>query len=69
MQFKHLLIITLHILKSIIPLHGGKDHDASGRYIFTQLSPITRYLFDKDKDDEPIPHYLNDYGQSIEPAW
>lgn len=48
-------------------LMGGKDHDASGRCLFTQLSPITRYLF--PKDDELILHYLNDDGQSIEPAW
>nr|GEV89936.1 DNA topoisomerase 2 isoform X2 [Tanacetum cinerariifolium] len=45
---------------------GGKDH-ASGRYIFTQLSPIARYLF--HKADELLLNYLNDDGQSIEPAW
>ncbi|PWA95854.1 Arginine repressor C-terminal-like domain-containing protein [Artemisia annua] len=45
-------------------LMGGKDH-ASGSPIFTQLSPITRYLF--QKDDELILDYLNDDGQSIEP--
>ncbi|GJT70338.1 DNA topoisomerase 2 [Tanacetum coccineum] len=45
---------------------GGKDH-ASGRYLFTQLSPITRYIF--HKADELLLNYLNDNGQSIEPAW
>ncbi|GKC98913.1 DNA topoisomerase 2 [Tanacetum coccineum] len=47
-------------------LMGGKDH-ASDRYIFTQLSLITRYLF--HKADELLLNYLNDDGQSIEPAW
>ncbi|GJY22388.1 DNA topoisomerase 2 [Tanacetum coccineum] len=47
-------------------LMGGKDH-SSARYIFTQLSPITRYIF--QKTDEHLLNYLNDNGQSIEPAW
>nr|GEX37790.1 DNA topoisomerase 2 [Tanacetum cinerariifolium] len=34
---------------------GGKDH-ASGRYIFTQLSPITRHIF--HKADELLLNYL-----------
>ncbi|GKD13801.1 DNA topoisomerase 2, partial [Tanacetum coccineum] len=45
---------------------GGKDH-ASGRYLFiffTQLSPITRYIF--HKADELLLNYLNDNGQSQE---
>ncbi|XP_059462496.1 DNA topoisomerase 2 isoform X2 [Corylus avellana] len=46
--------------------YGGKDH-ASARYIFTQLSPITRFLFHKDDDD--LLNYLNEDGQSIEPTW
>ncbi|GJX69524.1 DNA topoisomerase 2 [Tanacetum coccineum] len=33
---------------------GGKDH-ASGRFLFTQLSPITQYLF--HKDDEQLLNY------------
>ncbi|KAL0464445.1 UNVERIFIED_CONTAM: DNA topoisomerase 2 [Sesamum latifolium] len=45
---------------------GGKDH-ASARYIFTQLSPITRYLF--PKADDILLNYLNEDGQSIEPTW
>ncbi|KAI3510850.1 hypothetical protein L1887_17987 [Cichorium endivia] len=45
---------------------GGKDH-ASGRYIYTKLSPITRHLF--HKSDELLLNYLNDDGQSIEPTW
>ncbi|KVI00753.1 Arginine repressor C-terminal-like domain-containing protein [Cynara cardunculus var. scolymus] len=45
---------------------GGKDH-ASGRYIYTKLSPITRHLF--QKSDELLLDYLNEDGQSIEPTW
>ncbi|KAI3440827.1 DNA topoisomerase 2 [Psidium guajava] len=45
---------------------GGKDH-ASSRYIYTKLSPITRFLF--PKDDDNLLNYLNEDGQSIEPAW
>ncbi|XP_057978601.1 DNA topoisomerase 2 isoform X2 [Malania oleifera] len=45
---------------------GGKDH-ASARYIFTQLSPLTRLLF--PKDDDILLDYLNEDGQSIEPNW
>ncbi|KAL3815095.1 hypothetical protein ACJIZ3_016363 [Penstemon smallii] len=45
---------------------GGKDH-ASARYIFTQLSPITRFLF--PKEDDILLDYLNEDGQSIEPTW
>ncbi|GJT94580.1 DNA topoisomerase 2 isoform X2 [Tanacetum coccineum] len=46
---------------------GGKDH-ASGRQLYTQLSPITRYLF--HKADELVLNYLyDDYGRSIEPEW
>ncbi|KAF5822370.1 putative DNA topoisomerase (ATP-hydrolyzing) [Helianthus annuus] len=45
---------------------GGKDH-ASGRYIYTKLSPITRHLF--HKADELLLNYLNEDGQSIEPTW
>ncbi|KAI3983053.1 hypothetical protein MKX01_035334 [Papaver californicum] len=45
---------------------GGKDH-ASARYVFTCLSPITRFLF--PKDDDGLLDYLNEDGQSIEPTW
>ncbi|KAL6562734.1 hypothetical protein OROGR_003741 [Orobanche gracilis] len=45
---------------------GGKDH-ASARYIFTCLSPITRFLF--PKDDDRLLDYMNEDGQSIEPTW
>ncbi|EXB68160.1 DNA topoisomerase 2 [Morus notabilis] len=45
---------------------GGKDH-ASARYIFTQLSPITRSLF--PKDDDLLLDFLNEDGLSIEPTW
>ena len=43
---------------------GGKDC-ASARYIFTALSPVTRYLF-PDSDDQVL-QYLEEEGQSIEP--
>ncbi|KAK6124842.1 hypothetical protein DH2020_041418 [Rehmannia glutinosa] len=45
---------------------GGKDH-ASARYIYTSLSPITRFLF--NKNDDALLHYLNEDGQSVEPTW
>ncbi|PPR98423.1 hypothetical protein GOBAR_AA22235 [Gossypium barbadense] len=45
---------------------GGKDA-ASARYIFTNLTTITRYLF--RKDDDGLLDYLNEDGQSIEPSW
>jgi DNA topoisomerase-2 len=46
-------------------LQGGKD-SASERYIFTQLSKCTRYLF--RKEDDNVLEYLVDDGTSIEPA-
>ena len=45
-------------------LEGGKD-SASERYIYTQLNPITRFIF--PKDDEPILTYLDDDGTMVEP--
>ncbi|XP_052623720.1 DNA topoisomerase 2-like [Lactuca sativa] len=45
---------------------GGKDH-ASGRYIYTKLTPIPRHLF--NKADELLLNYLSEDGQSIEPTW
>ena len=47
-------------------LAGGEDA-ASPRYIFTHLSPITRYLF--PEDDDMLLDYLEDDGQSIEPKF
>lgn len=47
-------------------LQGGKDH-ASARYIYTELSPITRCLF--SEDDDKLLDYLNEDGRSIEPNW
>jgi DNA topoisomerase-2 len=47
-------------------LQGGKD-SASERYIFTQLSKITRILF-PDADDK-ILSYLNDDGLLVEPIY
>ncbi|XP_078179279.1 DNA topoisomerase 2-like isoform X4 [Carex rostrata] len=45
---------------------GGKDH-ASTKYIYTQLSPLTRFLF--PKDDDILLEYQTEDGQSIEPVW
>lgn len=45
-------------------LLGGKDH-SSARYIYTQLSPIIKYIF--RKEDEGILNYLDDDGSKIEP--
>ncbi|KAM7265027.1 hypothetical protein ACFE04_002710 [Oxalis oulophora] len=47
-------------------LTGGKDA-ASARYIYTQLSPITRSIF--CRDDDKLLKYLDEDGQSIEPTW
>ncbi|EMR11038.1 hypothetical protein PNEG_00635 [Pneumocystis murina B123] len=47
-------------------LQGGKDA-ASPRYIFTELSPLTRKIF--IESDDALLDYLNDDGQSIEPVW
>jgi DNA topoisomerase-2 len=47
-------------------LAGGKDH-ASPRYIFTQMSPLTRHIF--NVDDDAILNYLKDDNQKIEPEW
>jgi DNA topoisomerase-2 len=58
--------LLLKIILTLDFLQGGKDH-ASGRYIFTCLSPITRFLF--PKDDDILLEYLKEDGQSIEPIW
>jgi DNA topoisomerase-2 len=47
-------------------LHLGEDH-ASERYIFTNLSPITRKIF--NELDDNILEYLDDDGFSIEPQF
>jgi len=47
-------------------LMGGQDA-ASERYIFTQLSRVTRFIF-SEKDD-PVLTYLNDDGTPVEPTY
>jgi DNA topoisomerase-2 len=47
-------------------LAGGKD-SASERYIFTQLSKITRMIF--QEADDKILKYLNDDGFPVEPQF
>jgi DNA topoisomerase-2 len=43
---------------------GGKEA-ASARYIFTQLNPVTRILF--NEKDDTVLDFLEEEGQSIEP--
>lgn len=45
---------------------GGKDSSAP-RYIFTELNPLTRSLF--NKSDEPLLKYLADDESTVEPEW
>lgn len=45
---------------------GGKDA-AAARYIFTELSPITRTVF--NVLDNPLLEYLQDDEQTVEPEW
>lgn len=46
---------------------AGGDDAASARYIFTQLAPHTRMLF--DERDDPLLRYLDDDGFAIEPEY
>ena len=45
---------------------GGKDA-ASARYIFTQLSPVARHIF--NENDDAVLDFLEEEGQSIEPEY
>lgn len=45
---------------------GGKDA-ASARYIFTQLSPAARHIF--NENDDAVLDFLEEEGQSIEPEY
>jgi DNA topoisomerase-2 len=45
---------------------GGDDY-ASPRYIFTKLSPLSRYLFPKDDDD--LLQFMEEDGQLVEPQY
>ena len=47
-------------------LEGGNDA-AAGRYIFTHLSSIARYIL--RKEDDPILEYLEEDGKQIEPKY
>lgn len=47
-------------------LMGGKD-SASERYIFTNLNPLTKFIF--HQDDNPILNYLDDDGTMVEPEY
>ncbi|CEF67098.1 DNA topoisomerase 2-beta [Strongyloides ratti] len=47
-------------------LQGGKD-SASPRYIFTQLSPVTKTIF--VPEDENVLRFLFEENQKIEPEW
>ncbi|XP_045800074.1 DNA topoisomerase 2-like [Trifolium pratense] len=46
---------------------AGKDH-ASHRYLNTELSPVTRYLFCND-DDKILNYNMDENGKTIEPKW
>jgi len=45
---------------------GGRD-SASERYIFTQLSRLTRLIF--RQEDDAVLSYINDDGQMVEPIY
>ncbi|CAI4230478.1 unnamed protein product [Auanema sp. JU1783] len=47
--------------------HGGGDDSASGRYIYTKLSPLTRLLF--PVQDDAILQYNFDEHLRVEPTW
>jgi DNA topoisomerase-2 len=47
-------------------LNGGKDR-ASERYIFTELSKWTRFIF--PEEDDPILEYVVDDGDTVEPIY
>ena len=47
-------------------LNGGKD-SASERYIFTELNPLTRYIY--PEGDDNILNYLHDDGSPVEPIY
>jgi len=47
-------------------LSGGKD-SASPRYIFTQMSPLARNIF--NEGDDAVLNYLLDDNTKIEPEW
>ena len=47
--------------------HGGSKEAASARYIYTNLSPLTRYLF--CEADNNLLEYLEDDGQLVEPNY
>jgi DNA topoisomerase-2 len=45
---------------------GGKEA-ASPRYIFTNLSPLTRMIY--NEHDEPLLIYIEEEGLTIEPEY
>lgn len=45
----------------------GGDDAASERYIFTQLNPLTRFIF--QEADDSILNYINDDGTIVEPEY
>ena len=47
-------------------LQGGND-SASERYIFTELNPLTRVIF--NSADDKVLRYLDDDGTPVEPEW
>ena len=47
-------------------IQGGKDC-AQSRYIFTHLEKISKFIY--KKEDEPLLHFLQEEGKTIEPEW
>jgi DNA topoisomerase-2 len=47
-------------------LQGGKD-SGSERYIFTEMSKITPYIY--RQEDNPVLNYLQDDGETVEPEF
>ena len=46
---------------------GGGDDSASERYIFTKLSPLTRFIF--RQEDDAVLDYVKDDGKEVEPVF
>ncbi|GMM34965.1 DNA topoisomerase 2 [Saccharomycopsis crataegensis] len=45
---------------------GGKDH-AAARYIYTELSKITKHIF--KEEDQKLLNYIKDDERTVEPYW
>jgi len=59
-------LVVKHFIHACFSFLAGKDA-ASARYIFIELSSITRRKF--NENDDILLDYLCEDGQSIEPSW